>query len=292
MSLTIGPKGRRKTLWIAGIIAVSLHGLLLSFLHLRERRPRDVGLLSSRDNTAELLQFSSQPISVTPLGEQISPPSPPLPPPSGSSSNPLRPRDHRAAAQGQVRAQPDGPASGGISMTRQSRSLTRRRGAEGQKPSRGRGQSSEVARDLAATSKVDVHTDWADALGRLKQFAEQEPPPSQPVRDGGLDRVSEATPASLTTVAIRLAKDSPLRQAYQGLWSKARPHVLSPSNRASANKEDAVEVREVSWQQVRASEVPIRHGQLVVFPENVLLFWLQGDHLFLLQSAKRWEARS
>jgi hypothetical protein len=60
--------------------------------------------------------------------------------------------------------------------------------------------------------------------------------------------------------------------------------TLSPL-RGGQGMTSPVEVRLASWQEVRASELPVRHGQFLLMRNTMLLFWLQADHLYLLQAS-------
>lgn len=66
------------------VLAVVVHSLAFSFLHLRLSHRKLPVPLRSRDNTPELLQFSSQPIPVTTIGVLPLPKPRLLPPPTSS----------------------------------------------------------------------------------------------------------------------------------------------------------------------------------------------------------------
>ncbi|MFM7169991.1 MAG: hypothetical protein ACKOYH_03925 [Cyanobium sp.] len=66
------------------VLAVVVHSLVLSFLHLRLSQRKLPEPLKSRDNTPELLQFSSQPVPVTTIGVLPLPGPRLLPPPTSS----------------------------------------------------------------------------------------------------------------------------------------------------------------------------------------------------------------
>jgi hypothetical protein len=92
--------------------------------------------------------------------------------------------------------------------------------------------------------------------------------------------------ASEGKAAVRLAMDSSLGEGYQALWKEAKSQVTLPPLSDSQATMGPVDVRQVSWRNVRASELPIRHGQLLLLADKLLLFWLQGDHLYLLQTTR------
>jgi hypothetical protein len=96
---------------------------------------------------------------------------------------------------------------------------------------------------------------------------------------------SSLIPATEGKGIVRLDKESILGRAYLELWSKATPDKPLAADEAGGMT-SAVEMRRVPWRNVRASELPIRHGQVIVLGEKLLMFWLQDDALYLLQTSK------
>jgi hypothetical protein len=143
-----------------------------------------------------------------------------------------------------------------------------------------------------AADKFDKSGDWAVAMERLRAVVRQERSPSETVAGAVVDSADDTTVAQAGKTVVRLANNSPLRDPYRSLWMQADPIRVPLQRRASGKTSVPVDVRQVSWQQVRASELSIRHGQVVVMPEKVLLFWLQGEHLYLLQSPSQWNSNS
>ncbi|MEB3319268.1 MAG: hypothetical protein VKO39_14160 [Cyanobacteriota bacterium] len=125
-------------------------------------------------------------------------------------------------------------------------------------------------------------------MERLGVFLRQETAASAVGPGAMLDHANDSSEEGSS--AVRLRSDPSLTQAYQSLWSQARPFVLPL--RARGHKAMSVEVRQASWREVRAREIPIRHGQLLIMPEKVMLLWLEGDHLYLLQSSRQKDSKS
>ncbi|MFN9546054.1 MAG: hypothetical protein ACK6AD_03140 [Cyanobacteriota bacterium] len=205
--------------------------------------------MRSPDNTAELLEFSSRPTPLASLAVLPLPPSRALPPPPGQG----------ATAGAQRRGQP--------AQADQERRLAR---------AGSRGVS-------AAASGQESAGDWALAVEQLRAFASQEPARAAPSSAASVD--PPTADDAQGKAPIRISLESPLHATYQTLWAQARPHVAPQLNRISGHLAVPVEVRQVSWPQVRSADLPIRHGQIVVLPDKLLMFWLQGDKLYLLQTS-------
>lgn len=261
MSWLSGLAGRRRSLWLGGVLAVSLHALLLAGFHGRGRERMEPEPLRSRDNTPELLQFSSQPAPLTRLDGVPLPPARALPPPPGRIS----------------RGQGNGPPASGPAPLPQRPGLSRQKDQE-------RRPASRAPSVAEAGTHGDSPGDWAMAMEELRAAAAQEPVPADAAAGTGVAPEGKAP--------VLNAMESPLKEAYEDLWKQARPHVVPSWRRPSGIPALAVEVRQASWRQVRVSAVPVRHGQWVVLPDQRLLLWLQGDKLYLLQVPRPGTASS
>lgn len=262
--------------WLVGCVAaLSLHALLFSFLQLRGSRPRGPGLSRSRDNTPELLQFSSQPAPTVSVDALPLPKSRLLPPPP-ELLPPLRPAQAATGATGPQ----------GRSARRGQRPEVSSINPAGLSPRAGLAQQGDQGRRFAsgatptATTGPDNQADWAMAAEHLRRFVRQDPAAAS------FKASVDSTAAQDGQAPVRMALDPPLQQAYQTLWQRARPLAPQPLGRESSDLTSAVEVRQASLRQVRAAAVSIRHGEFVVLPDDVQLFWLLGDHLFILQSPR------
>ena len=293
MTSLMRPEGNQRSLLLGGLVAVSLHALVLASLHLRDREPSSPGPLRSKDNTAELLQFSTQSVSLGRLSGRDLPSSLPLPPPPDllSPSNLFRKGPSRAVAAGRVRGlQPHRAGSSKAGLLAQRFGVSRGSALERQGATGVSGATAVVPRAVAA-GKFDLSGDWAVAMERLRAVVRQERSSSESSLGAVVDSAHDTTVAQAGRI-VQLASNSPLRELYRSLWTQADPISVQLPIRASGNTTVPVDVRQVSWQQVRASELSIRHGQFVVMPEKVLLFWLQGEHLYLLQSPSQWNSNS
>ena len=273
------PEGNKRSLLLGGVAAVSLHALFLASLHLRDKELKPFGPLRSKDNTSELLQFSTQSVSLGRLSGRDLPPSLPLPPPPDlhSPSNSFRKGASRAVAPRRATGhQPHRAASSKAGL------LAQRHGVSG--------ATAVVSRAVAA-GKFDQSGDWAVAMARLRAVVRQERSPSESSLGVVVDSAPDTTVAQAGKIE-RLGSNPLLLEPYRSLWTQADPISVQLPNPVSGNTTVPVDVRQVSWQQVRTSELAIRHGQVVVMAEKVLLFWLQGEHLYLLQSPSQRNSNS
>ncbi|MEB3335738.1 MAG: hypothetical protein VKP70_12230 [Cyanobacteriota bacterium] len=249
-------KGRGAPLVVACLAALTVHALGLALLHGRRTGPERPAAFATRDNSPELLQWSSQPaplpnLEVLPLPKSAVLPPPPdrlpaLRRPSGAGGPPQQRSGRRAKGPGG----PPGPARSG-------------RGRQGRQ-----GASAPPSGPQAAGFKEggDSAEDWSLALEQLAAVARRETPRA----DEGDDRPPG-----------RLALEPSAREAYQALWSQGRPYRVPL---AALEPTGAVAARQVSLGQIRAAALPIRHGEAIVLPGEVLLVWLQGERVLLLRS--------
>ena len=266
----------RTTVLVIGCgVAVALHALLFSCLHLRATRRGSPEVLRSSDNTPELLQFSSLPAGRAHLDGLPIPQSNPLPPPPNlfsSMRQPAQAVDGAAAASRLLR-------KGRPSQS--TTSLTQRR-AEFNRDRQGRSFATPGRDSDPSLRALDQQRDLALAMEQLRTFLRQDTSLSESARSADFNDQGAAERPQL----LRIAVGSPLQDAFQTLWRLGQPQSLKPLTPISAKKTDPVEVRLISLRQVRANAVPILHGQFVVFPDKVLLMWMQGEKLYFLQTAR------
>ena len=142
--------GKQKSaLFLALISALACHGLLLSYLQLQRNRPSLPEALKIKDNTPELLQFSSQPKPITNLELLPLPNARILPPPRARL--PAKPAEAKQQPQGRI------ASKAGIQKARQTRPL--RTGAITSPP-----------------STPDVPQDLAEAVEAFRSFQETHQP--------------------------------------------------------------------------------------------------------------------
>jgi hypothetical protein len=283
----MGSPGRVKALWVGAVVALSLHGLVLSFLQWRDLRHKDSERLQSRDNTQELLQFSSQ-ATQTRLGKDAAIPSTPqLPPPKPRHSAALSAstREPGQSRTGRVpRGQPSGPSAIAPAEL-EGRDGPRFIMAGSQRPaaSGDRRENAKTAKSSRYFQSV-ISSDWRTAIERLRTVDRQDLA-SREVQKAGPSSLGMASLVSAEEKGvIRLDENSTLGLAYRELWREATPQTILPIN-VSGGSNFPVEVRRVSWRNVRAAELPIRHGQLLIVADKTLLLWMQDDYLYLLQDS-------
>lgn len=185
---------RFSPLLVGFLCALALHALLLSYLQLRRSRESQPPSLQSRDNTPELLQFSSQPAPLTTLDLLPLPKASPLPPPplpALTSRKPLDARPKKGVGKNDSRK----------SSTKPDRS--------GRKPSPSRPVTAQV--QARPSEKPE---DLTLAREQLRSFVRQQQQPSpSPVstfQEGeGPRDLREGEPEVL--------------EAYQTLWKLAQP---------------------------------------------------------------------
>lgn len=275
MRWSLHPGTGRRPLLGACVAALALHLFVLSLLQLQRSRQGRPVPLRSRDNTPELLQLSSLPTPIASLEALRLPPSSILPPPPDL----LSPAPEGGIPPGSAkRSRRQDPSPFGKGTTARARSASTK--ASGDR------LAASGASPRPASGERDSSGDWAEALGQARALASQEPatpgPASGPSADGAN---GQEAPAEGPAPVLRI-QDPALRDAYQALWSLGRPD-RGPSGAETGEGRGAVEVRQVSLRHLRSPALPMRHGQRVVLPEHVLLFWLQGDHLYLLRARRQ-----
>jgi hypothetical protein len=256
MSWTFRPGRASSPLWGACGLALALHALVLSFVHLRQTRQAPPVALPSRDNTPELLQFSSLPTPMANLAVLPLPQSRVLPPPA-------------------IRRQP--------SPNRARRLVPRREESPASTPERRREPGSGPA--VSRLADQEGPTPWEKALAQLNSVVSQEAIPPEPSLPPLVPSERKAAAEGKPAVVHALA--APLRESYQALWQAARPAADPRFSQSLGQSTINAELRTISPRQARAAAVPIGHGQGVVLPESVLLFWWQGETLYVLQSQRQ-----
>jgi hypothetical protein len=81
---------------------------------------------------------------------------------------------------------------------------------------------------------------------------------------------------------------SPPPEAYQALWNRSQPQSpVAWQKVLAAHPGPAIEVRQLPVAQSKDIGAPVQHRQIVVLGPQVILFWIDGSRLWLLQSARR-----
>lgn len=269
----------RSTRWspllMAFGLACALHGLFLSYLHLQRSRQVPLESLQSRDNTPELLQFSSQTTSTPPLAVLPLPKASTLPPPPANLLAPLRPSTATSKTKGvALPSSTNKPRVANRPKDLVQRSFQKRPALKG----------SPLASNLPASLS---RQDWTVAVQQLRAFQShgQASPPSFPPESSG----SPASTEDGDPIHSVLSPLEPAQQeAYLSLWERARPLPAIPKSKPLAPTGlPAIEVRQIPFEQTQAKDLQIQHRQLVVVGDQVLLFWIDGREVWLFRSLRQ-----
>ena len=275
---------RLRPLGLCLLAAVLLHSLVLAMLHLQRQRSKSATALSvvqQADDTPELLRFSRHQAetgtpAIVPLpGFDQLPPPPPIAaaaaPPAGSP---------KALGQGDFKPRRPG-ASARASRDGKRGSESRRRPSEARPPMGiGGGQA-------GASAPVDSP---AALLERLRRLALEpgeprpgpEPPPvvSPSGRPEGPHRGVDLPGRGAGDAAPLLRRpEGAAQQPYQTLWESARPETAAPAGVAALPA--SFERRSLPLPLARRGGVAFNHGEGVLLGDQLLIFWIQGDQLWL-----------
>jgi hypothetical protein len=285
-----GLLSRTRVFWILGSLSLSLHALFFAFLHMSDAQRKTRESVSIKDNSAELLQFSRQILPVPREMATNHPGIPQLPdPPLGlkaiQSSHPQARPVPNLSSSPRVRSHRKHPTA--------MRNLERSRGRMSS-PNSGNQQKVKTEDKLASlpvtigtSSLGKTSPEWSEALARLQSFIALEVMGSQINPD--LTPVLVSQPSfgeSNVRVPQLQTLDSSVVKAYLALWNQAELQTTLAPLRGKQGMTSPVEVRLASWKEVKASELQVRHGQVLLLRNKILLFWLQADHLYLLQASR------
>ena len=250
------------------VIALALHGLALSFFQLKRSRDRPPQTLTSRDNTPELLQFASQASAPSSTPGLALPKATVLPPPPPNLFTHRQP----TLAGGKVKVKASPPPK-----LKQPRI-----------PTKGRLQLAQRMRPVSERSG-----DWPLlAVQHLRRFQRQE-------HETGLAVAAESPPAASDPERLEGLDPghqgplSPLPESYQSLWNRAQlQSTVAWQKVLAANPGPAIEVRQLPVEQSEEIAGQIQHRHIVVLGPQVILFWIDGSRLWMLQSARTQASRS
>jgi hypothetical protein len=269
MKPTLRLPSDRIRLLLGFVIALALHGFALSFLQLKQSRERPPQTLTSRDNTPELLQFASQASAPSSFPGLTLPNATVLPPP------PSKLITHRQPA-----------LAGGKTVKMKASSQPKLK--QPRIPTKGRLKLAQRMRPASERSE-----DWPLlAVQHLRRFQRQERETGVVVAWGSLpdasdqERLEGLEPGPQGPV-------SPQPEDYQALWNRSQ--LQSPvawQKVLAANPGPAIEVRQLPVEQSKEIAVQIQHRQIVVLGPEVILFWIDGSRLWMLQSARTQASRS
>lgn len=253
---------------MALLAAMALHALLLSYVQLKRSKTAPTQPLRSRDNTPELLQFSSQPAPLTTLDVLPFQKASNLPPPPPHDLlSPLRPSP-KLPSQQRLRTGPRAKVSRAAKLLIPKRLSSV---GSGTRPS-----------DRLSSERQDG---WDVTLQQFRTFRQPSGPsaanlPGEPP-DDPLER-GEGPLNVLTDL------DAAQQMGYQRLWSLARPSLSTPKLKPPGDPGDpAIEIRSLPLNDQLDSNLEIRHRLIVVLQEKAYLFWLDDQKNLWILQAKR-----
>ncbi|MEB3199979.1 MAG: hypothetical protein VKK62_05590 [Synechococcaceae cyanobacterium] len=264
--------------------AVVLHGLGLAGWQLQRSRQlgtaAGVGAPLSADDTPELLRFSRQQAqqnlmpAVVPLpGPELLPPPPPPEPaaqanaPSAAAARPgsRRPKGARSAVSARPTPVP--------------------RPRSGTPPAAGSSGAAEAeATGSAAAANVLAALDQLQR--QVQTRGSQAEPGTERARAAGSDTRSPASGAKgaeAEAPGLRLLRPEPAEQeGYRSLWEKGQP--AAGPRRDWSSLPGSLERRRLPLAQARRGAAAVQHREAVLLGEQLLLFWVVGDQLWMLRS--------
>jgi hypothetical protein len=282
---------RLRPLGLCLLAAVLLHSLVLAMLHLQRQRLKPaaasaITVARPADDTPELLRLSRHqseagPPAIVPLPgfDQLPPPPPPTvptpasPAASGKSRGPSDFKPRPSGSRGQL-----GRAGNLAAQPLRRGSLARQGGAVGGGPA--------AALDEVESPAVLLERLRRLALEPLELRSGSEPaaggsPSSRSEgRRGGAGEGTGRGAGKLEPLLLR--PDAGAQQPYQALWDGARPEATGPGGVISLP--GLLERRSLPLAQARRGGLPINHGEGVLLGDQVLLFWIQADQLWLLRA--------
>lgn len=251
-------------LLVACLTATALHGLLLSFHQLkRARSSPPAPILQSRDNTPELLQFASQPAPLTSLESIPLPKASVLPPPPPADL--LQPL---VAQRGP--ASPAKKASTPAVKNPRVRIISR-----ATVPAQGRTSSPGVSSPVTGEP-------LANALQQLRVLQEREASlPSKGLQEATAQQEGKGD------AGLPVAVSAEQQEAFQELWKTARPPQQTSLKGLPESEIAGVEIRQLPLRQDKKSIFEFRHQQVLRLKETLVLLWIDGETLWLLQTNRR-----
>lgn len=270
------------------LAAVLLHSLVLALLQLQRQRLKPASAsapseVRPADDTPELLRFSRNQAqagtpSIVPLPgfDQLPPPPPPM------ATGPARP-GATAKPKGQadfVPRQPGQPGQRGRAGTIAAR---QQHGAAQVRP------GGAVGDQPGARVEVDSPAILLERLRRLASEPSEARPGQEPSATGSPGGRSEARRGGDPPGRAAAEGDPPLRrpeaaaqQPYQALWESARPEATGPAGLGALP--GLLERRSLPLAQSLRGGLSINHGEGVLLGDQLMLFWVQGDQLWLLRA--------
>lgn len=265
---------RLRPIGLSLLAALLFHGLVLARLQLQRQRQLSAtadALDRARplDDTPELLRLSRHRAEVAtpaivplPGFEQLPPPPPPLAAPRTRAGGAAKSLDASAvkARRLELAGGSHRPVDGAG------------RGAPGRLQAR---PGSALGGKVGPAREVETPAQLLERLRRLALAPSEARPGAIP--SSGVDAAGGADGAE----PLLRRPEGLAQQPYLELWESARPQSVAPAGFGILPA--ALERRSLPLIQARRSGLAINHGAGVLLGDQLLLFWIQSDQLWLLR---------
>lgn len=247
---------RAQPLLVGLVVALAVHGLFFSYFELRRSRRQLPGALQSRDNTSELLQFSSQVVATS------NPDFMPLP---------------------QARLLPPPPAVKRQNPNKESQkvlNIPAKKITQLDKKKKIRTYGPLAARPSAQQPFKDLPIAAED----LRRFITE----NEHATEVGSKRTRTDNQFASQGQRLILNELSPEHfDAFNKLWSDglALPRdrmVLLTNHRTDL----PIEIRSVPLRRAQKYDFPVSHQQIVSLDDRTVLFWIDNQTLWILNSVR------
>ena len=279
---------RLRPLGLCLLAAVLLHSLVLALLQLQRQRLKPatasaLGEVRPMDNTPELLRFSRNQSeagtpSIVPLPgfDQLPPPPPPMATRAANPGATAKPRGQSDFVPRKSVPRGQAGRAGDVAARQQHRlAQARPGGAVGGQP--------------GAMAEVETPESLLARLRRLASDPAEARPGQEPSATGSPAGRSEVRRGGEAPGRVTAEGELPLRrpegaaqQPYQALWESARPEATGPAGLGALP--GLLERRSLPLAQARRGGLPINHGEGVLLGDQLMLFWIQADQLWLLRA--------
>jgi hypothetical protein len=253
------------------VVALSLHGLFLSWQHMRQRpQPRPVPL-RLRDNTPVLLEVSSLPQPPTGLDGFRLPKATQLPPPPTVLPAPVQSRSKRLFSPSSVGHASQKLRSQAVKTKQSPRLVT----------TNNKSKDSKQSRSSHSASIVFSAEGLSEAVEHLKRLSTRRD--GQEAASGSLNSTSLLRQSLDHSLGVVKTIESRDEKNYLNLWNQGR-FVPLPKQSQLLGAEKPLEAREITLANIRSQDVGLRHAELVRLHDRMFLFWLHGEKIFLLMA--------
>jgi len=275
------PEGPLKTAALPVLLALVLHAVWLATTPLRQSAPLAKARLSAEDNSPELLRFSRQPPPAPPALAAV-----PLPGASTLPPPPPPPAEPDAAAVDKSSAEAPAANKAAVVVVRSSPARAPAASVRPPGPTKPSG-AAPAGRVIHLVPGTDKPTPSDEAAANLGMAATPNGPlatllaAQRLASSGASPNPNDSALAEAGLTGLQRPSGQAL-QSYQALWNGAAAKESGPGDLSALPPN--VQLREVATATANAQEVPTSHRQAVLLGNQLLLFWVEGDNLWLIRA--------